>query len=269
MQKPQTEGMPEDLVLVRHGHSEGNRALDAAKGGDTSLMTPEFRRRSTAEWRLTNKGRTQAAAAGDWLKNNGLEHFDRYYCSTFARTRETAALLGLAEARWQLEPLVRERDWGLWEGRSRDLTTEMFPISSEQKRRNAFLWRPECGESIPDLDLRAREMFATFARELAGGRVICITHEDVMWAMRFRLEKMKVKEWIDHDDKIPNCGILHYTRRAADGTVGPKFERVRLVDPTDPETFEAWQPIQRPRFSNEELIADVRKIEPLWTDSAS
>ena len=263
--------MPQDLILVRHGQSEGNVALNAAKRGDTSHMTEAYRQRSAADYRLTDKGRRQAALAGQWIRNwmseREVELFDRLYCSPYVRTRETAAHLGLPEAAWHLEPLLRERDWGLWEGLGRDETREKFPTAFAQKTRNRFLWRPECGESTPDLDLRAREMFATLARELAGQTALCVTHEDVMWAVRFRLEKMTIERWLEaverDADDIPNCGILHYTRRTEDGTVEPKFTRMRLVDPAD-EGSGDWQTIDRPRFSNEELLGQVEEVVPLW-----
>ena len=146
-----------------------------------------------------------------------------------------------------------------------------YPRASEMKVRNKFLWRPECGESVPDLDLRAREVLGTFARELHQQRVLCVTHEDVMWAFRSRLEKMTIEEWLaaqdeDHHD-IANCGILHYTRTLSDepgAPVGAKFQRVRLVDPNDADRQPEWREIVRPRFSDAELLDQVGAIPRLW-----
>ena len=137
--------------------------------------------------------------------------FDRFYCSPFVRNRETAAHPGIPDAEWQLESLLRERDWGLWEGLGQAETKVKFPISTAQKSRNKFLWRPESGESISDLDQRCRDVLATMARELAGGTVLCVTHEDVMWAFRLRLEKLTIAEWLEIEDgdehQIAHCGI--------------------------------------------------------------
>ncbi|MEZ5321938.1 MAG: histidine phosphatase family protein [Microthrixaceae bacterium] len=275
MSEPDGAAMPLDLFLVRHGHSEGNRALDAAKKQDLSLMTEEFRRRNASDYRLTDRGDAQARAAGRWIREwqarHGVAAFDRLYCSPFVRTRETAGLLGLDGAQWQLESLLRERDFGLWAGRDRADVARCFPLSSEQKKRDRFLWRPEGGENTPDLDMRVREVLASLAREMAGRRVVCVTHEDVMWAFRYRLEKPTVQKWLeDHDDDahdIPNCGILHYTRRTVSGGVADKFARVRLVDPQAPSEAE-WIPINRPRFTNEQLLAEVEEHYPrLWEAS--
>ncbi len=86
-------------------------------------------------------------------------------------------------------------------------------------------------------------------------------------ASRKWLEKMSVDEWIDAVENeaqgaIVNGGILHYTRIGADGNAGSKFARVRLVDPKDPEAA-VWKTIERPRFSNQELLAQVSLIPPL------
>ena len=57
-------GMPRDLLLVRHGRSEGNQALEAAKQGDSSLMTEAFLARSAMNYRLVPEGAVQAEQAG-------------------------------------------------------------------------------------------------------------------------------------------------------------------------------------------------------------
>lgn len=269
-------GMPVDLFLVRHGQSEGNLALEAAKHGDTSWMTEEYQQRIAADYRLSTLGREQAVGAGrwirDWMTDRNVDRFDRFYCSPFARARETAALLGVPNAEWQLEPLLRERDFGLWEGRSRSDVAKRFPLSAEAKERNRFLWRPDGGESTPDLDMRAREVLATLAREMSQQRVMVVTHEDVMWAFRFRLEKMTVERWIetqdDDDHDIVNCGILHYTRLSDDSpasAIEEKFCRVRVVDPLNPDAAK-WHPITRPRFTDAELLEQLNGIPPLWQD---
>lgn len=274
MEEEITTGMPIDLLLVRHGHSEGNRALESAEDGDVRLhQDRRYRARSAADYRLTAEGRAQAATAGVWLRSwldhEGLEGFDRWYCSPFVRTRETAALLGIDTAQWQLESLLRERDFGLWEGLSKDVAAEMHARSNQMKKRYKFLWRPEAGESTADLDLRVREVLATLAREMSGKRVICVTHEDTMRAFRFRLEKMTIEQWNRQGSSnrldIVNCGILHYTRRDSSGTVRERFERVRTIDPSRPDEAR-WRRIRRPRFSNEDLLAQVGRHPHLWDD---
>jgi NAD+ kinase len=68
--------MPLDLVLVRHGESEGNVASRFAEAGDNSVFSEEFCNRHNSRLRLTDRGRQQASAAGDWIKRNIGDHFD-------------------------------------------------------------------------------------------------------------------------------------------------------------------------------------------------
>src|SRR3989338_10782285 len=107
--------LPLDLVLVRHGQSEGNAAKRLSEKGDDSAYTPEFLNRHTASFRLTQKGREQAELTGNWLCKEFFNHatgFDRYLMSEYVRAEETAALLNLPDACWYTEFNLTERDWG-------------------------------------------------------------------------------------------------------------------------------------------------------------
>ena len=64
------------LILLRHAHA------DSAAAGQDDLVRP-----------LSQTGREEARAAGDWLREHGLRP-DRVLCSTATRTRETLAALG-------------------------------------------------------------------------------------------------------------------------------------------------------------------------------
>ncbi len=265
--------MPRDLLLVRHGRSEGNVATDAAKGGDSSLVEdPGFRERSTMHYRLVAEGRSQATAAGSWirrwLESEGVGQFDRLYCSPYVRTMETAGLLDLPGAAWRRESLLRERDFGVWEGLGRATIREQFPHAARYKERNRYLYRPTGGESLGDVELRVREVLASLAREMAGQRVLCVTHEDVIWAFRYRLEKMRISEYLaEHAEgaEIPNGSVVHFTRVSADGHVADRFQRVRTVVPGRDED-PAWRQIVRPTDSNVDLLAEVDEHPPLWGD---
>lgn len=93
--------LPIDLVLLRHGQSEGNLARQRSKDGDNSVFIEEFKNRHTAQYRLTAKGREQAKRAGAWLRKEFGDRrvrFDRYFVSEYTRAKETAALLALPHA---------------------------------------------------------------------------------------------------------------------------------------------------------------------------
>jgi len=87
---------PIDLVLIRHGQSEGNLAQARSDKGDDGLWNvQDFKERHTSRYRLTTAGVKQAKQAGDWVKENITTQFDRYYCSEYVRAMETAAHLGV------------------------------------------------------------------------------------------------------------------------------------------------------------------------------
>lgn len=273
--------MPRDLLLVRHGRSEGNLALDEAKpveegglGDDSKVQDPAYQERSTMHYRLVAAGRDQAVQAGEWIgqwmTESGVDAFDRYLCSPYIRTMETASLMGVPGAQWRRESLLRERDFGVWEGRSRQEIRSEFPAAADYKDRNRYLYRPTGGESLGDVELRVREVLGSLAREMEGRRVLCVTHEDVMWAFRYRLEKMTIKDYLDEHEEgteVPNGGILHFTRERPDGSLDDRFHRVRLVDPSGTGGWD-WTIIERATESDAELLVEVDEYRRLWGDSA-
>ena len=62
-----------ELVLVRHGESEGNIARRRSLLGDHSVYAGEFLERHSSLWRLSDQGREQAiaAAVGPGSKGDG------------------------------------------------------------------------------------------------------------------------------------------------------------------------------------------------------
>lgn len=158
--------MPLDLELVRHGQSVGNVALHDAKAGRPT--PPVAEQHSSRRWLLNATGEAQAEVAGAWLRQYGLGHFDRYYCSPYVRAMQTAALLELPDAEWCLEPLLRERDRGFEYVAGKEELATVFPHSARVRKDDRFLWRPTAGESIPDVDLRMRSLLAPSSAH--GGR---------------------------------------------------------------------------------------------------
>jgi broad specificity phosphatase PhoE len=265
--------MPIDLVLVRHGYSEQNFAIRAAKhNGDESLFTPEFCARHGSQHRLTAEGRRQAVQTGDWLRANGLGRFDRRYVSSYVRAKETAALLGLEGPDWYIDPLLREREWGELEGLTWDQRNEIMRQSAVTKDTDPFYWVPRGGESIAHVTVRLRMLLDTLHRECFDKRVIVVCHGEIMWAKRFMLERMTVEQWSDLESskepgvKLYNCQTLHYTRRnPASGELTQHLGWMRSICPHDESNSgPGWQPIVRRRLSNAELLEAVERVAPLF-----
>lgn len=261
--------MPNDLVLVRHGHSEGNLAVERSKAGDDSFYTPDFTERPGHQWRLTEEGRDQARQAGGWIIEN-LGGFDRYYVSPYVRTKETAALLGIPGADWRIDPRLRERDWGDIGALPRKRFLEEYPRNATMKEADSLYWRPPSGESIMDVRLRVRNLLDTLHREMAGQRVLVVTHGEFMWAARAELEYMSDMEWLaadkDPTQKIHNTQVLQYTRLDPASEVQNQYLHwVRSVCPWMQEVGFEWTEIDRRRYSNEELLDQVSEVTPTIT----
>jgi NAD+ kinase len=261
--------MPLDLVLVRHGQSEGNVAKKRSKSGDDSDFTEEFCGRHSSSFRLTDRGREQARLAGEWVRAKVGERFGRYYVSESIRTKETAALLGLPDARWYQDFYLRERDYG-----HMDIVTE-----SERKSRfsehvarrpiDGMFWMPPGGESIAQVCLRVDRVLQTLHRECTLKRVIIVCHGELMWAFRIRLERLSQESFLrmsrstDPRDKIHNGQVLHYSRHDPDTLeLHQHVVSMRSVCPNNLAlSRNEWQPVIRPTFTNEELLVEVEQVK--------
>lgn len=260
--------MPNTLVFVRHGHSEGNLASENSRRGDDSLYTPEFREKPGHQWRLTEEGREQARVAGIWIKENIGADFDRYYVSPYVRTKETAALLAIPNAEWRISQRLRERDWGDIGSTPTHEFIEDFPRNALTKKIDGIYWRPPGGESIADVRARFRDFLDTLHREAEGQRVLVVTHGEFMWAARAELEYMTDEGWIladsDPAQKIHNTQVIEYTRIDPNtATQGAYTNWVRSINPATPKEGTGWRLIERTRFTNEELIVQVEAVKPI------
>lgn len=143
--------LPIDLVLVRHGQSEGNAAKRLSKAGDHSAFTPEFVDRHTSSFRLTELGRMQASLAGTFLKDEFFKDgvgFDRYITSEYSRAMETAGLLQLPNAEWFCDVYLTERNWGEFDVCPEDELKEKFGAALRRYKVEPFFCQPPNGESF-------------------------------------------------------------------------------------------------------------------------
>jgi len=261
--------MPVDLVLVRHGESEGNAAKRRSERGDNRHRDEHFLSRSTSSWRLTDKGVEQAKAAGVWLRSAFPEGFGRYYASEYLRALETAAELDLPGATWMIDYNLRERDYGALDLLSTEERQEQFPQYMRMREIDPFFWTPPGGESVANVAYgRLGWLLDTLHRECSEAKVIAVVHGEVMWALRTRLERFTHQRYLELDrskdpnDQIWNCQILHYTRRnPKTGEIGPYLGWFRMTRPMFPNFPSLWQPIVRRRYSNDDLRLMVGQQE--------
>lgn len=265
--------LPIDIILIRHGQSEGNKAVKASKKGDNKFFTPEFRNKHSRTFRLTDLGIRQAKAAGEWLRSNVPMPLDRFYVSDYIRAKETAVHLDLPGVEWRVEYQLRERDLALMDNCPENERQRLFELEIRQHEIDPFLSYPAGGgESIPMVCLRLKTDFvAHLARECYDKKVVVICHGHVIRALQLEFENLGHDDFIRLDsseepaDKLRNCQIIWYTRRdPTTGRVGgEKLVAVRSICPlicpsNNMEDF-GWRRIQGRRYTNQELLEEVNR----------
>lgn len=256
--------LPIDLVLVRHGQSEGNIAEDHQNHPQYQDF---FQHRHNASLQLTDLGIKQSQLAGQWIKDNISPFFHRYYTSEYLRALATAAHLDLPGARWYRELYLRERDHGLFDRLSDQERESQYPDDWRLKQLDPLLWTPPRGWSIADLCLRIDRVLDTLHRECSNMKVIIVCHGEVMWAFRLRLDRLTHQEYLTikqqrhPHDKINNCQVLHYSRRdPVTAVVHTNRKWVRSVCPWDTQrSSNVWQELSHRGYSNQELLDLVQQ----------
>ncbi|MEK7464481.1 MAG: phosphoglycerate mutase family protein [Patescibacteria group bacterium] len=259
--------MPLNLVLVRHGESEGNLARSYSRKGDDSKYTAEFKNRHSSLFKLTDRGRTQAASAGNWIKENINPNFFRYYTSEYLRAMETAACLNLPDAKWFSEFYLRERDWGELDITSDEERRTKFEGAMKRRELDSFFWTPPGGESLAHMCLRIDRVLNTLHRECDGKEVIIVCHGETMLGFRVRLERMSQEHFREMEssnkkfDRIHNCQVIQYTRKdPSSGKIAPYLNWMRSVCPSDTTlSSNEWEEIKRPKYKNDDLLAIADK----------
>jgi len=261
--------LPIDLVLVRHGESEGNLAQRRSKNGDESDWGAAFKDRHTSKYRLTDFGRQQAVIAGKWIKENIGEKFDRFYCSEYTRAMETAALLDLPGAQWITEFYLRERDKGVLTSTSKTERTKLFADELKRRELDSFYWAPAGGESIANSCLRVDRVLTSLRESCAGFKVVLVCHGNIMCAFRIRTERISQMDFHEAlgrpKNTIYNCQIIHYSRRhPVTGYIHHSINWMRSVCPWSQElSSNEWVEIRRKTWTNDQLLSSVKTIPQL------
>lgn len=257
--------LPIDLVLVRHGESEGNIYDKMNAGGEREKLA----RKHTSAYRLTDLGRRQAKRAGAILQEN-IGNFDKMYCSEFVRAIETAGHMGLPESRFQTDSLIREITSGSNRGTPHPLAEHGKTL---KQLHSAGWWVPKGGiggESFADLSLRVRAFLDHLQETATGMRVLVVCHAHVIRAFTALLEDKKATEFEELIDwKIPNCHIRWYTRRVGDGDIRLrpfKVIELNMEEPSsesrdDGKCTRHEKTIQRPLLSAAELLQRASAVE--------
>ncbi|MBI4121211.1 MAG: histidine phosphatase family protein [Parcubacteria group bacterium] len=270
--------LPINFVVVRHAESESNAAKRRSRKGDHDAAN-KLRGRHTASFRLTGRGKGQARTTGGWLQQEfyGDEAprwkgwgFDRCYASDYLRAMETGGLFALPGAKWLCDMYLTERDWGDIHALPEDERLARFGEALRMKEQEPFFWRPPNGQSLADKCLQVDRFLDTLHRECSDMNVLATCHGETAWAIRVRIEKMSQQRFRalhlskNPDDKIKNCQVLHYTRRNPfTGELTPRANWLRMVRPAENPVWDTgWQEIERPTYSNDDLLQIVEAVPP-------
>ncbi|MBL8572404.1 MAG: 2,3-bisphosphoglycerate-dependent phosphoglycerate mutase [Hyphomicrobiaceae bacterium] len=197
------------LVLCRHGESEWNKL---------NLFT------GWKDPNLTEKGVTEAIAAGRKLKALGLE-FDIAYTSDLTRAQRTCQLIlneiGQSDLATVKNLALNERDYGDLSGLNKDEARKRWGDEQVHIWRRSFDIPPPGGESLKDTAARVLPYYqATILPDvLAGKRVLVAAHGNSLRALIMQLEGLSGEAIIARELAT---GVPIVYRLKADGSVESK-----------------------------------------------
>jgi broad specificity phosphatase PhoE len=225
-----------ELILVRHGESEGNVAREAAEAEQADEILIDQR---DPDVPLSARGRSQAEAVGRWLAEVTAERQPSVaWSSPYTRARQTAEL-ALGESGIQLplhvDERLRDRELGILDRLTSRGVTARYPSEADRRRYlGKMYYRPPGGESWADMALRLRSFLADLDRAHEAGCGLVVCHDAVILVLRYILEELTEKEVLD----------VAATQSLGNGSV------TRLVRP---ERRGSWQTLE---FNVQEHLTD-------------
>lgn len=171
------------IILVRHGESEGN-------------VKHEINDNPARIVNLTEKGRSQAAAAGEALR---MHRFTHAYVSEFARAQQTVQIILRHQAcELRIDPRLNERRSGM-DG----LPVHVF---NDQVRADLLRFKPPHGESFLEQMQRLRSFLDEGSGRHPDGLVLAVSHQDPILAAQaltaddpetIAARQMRNCEWVE------------------------------------------------------------------------
>jgi broad specificity phosphatase PhoE len=208
-----------ELILVRHGESQGNVAAAAAYAGSGEVIEIDER---DADVELSDTGTDQAKALGAALAGMSADaRPEVVWCSPYVRALQTARIAletaGL-ELSTRVDERLRDRELGILDRLTFRGVQARHPEEAElRKRLGKFYHRPSGGESWADVALRLRSVLADLDLAEDGRRVLVVCHDAVVMLIRYICEQMSEAEVLDTESEpVLNVSITRLTR-ADDG----------------------------------------------------
>lgn len=155
------------IIAVRHGETDWN--VDARIQGQLDIQ-------------LNDTGRWQARRVGDALSGEALT---TVYSSDLGRAHATAqAIADAAGVAVVAHPGLRERHFGMFEGKTFDEIHQTWPDHAQNWRKRIPEWEPpEGGESLLQLRERVTRTVGDLASRHAGEQIAVVAHGGVLDAL--------------------------------------------------------------------------------------
>ena len=210
-----------ELLLIRHGESEGNvAATDARMAGAEVIAVPA----RDADVNLSGTGQDQAKALGAALARIAEEFRpDAVVSSPYARAFQTAEI-AVEAAGWpvkvQLDERLRDRELGILDRLTRLGVEKRYPEEAERREwLGKMYYRPPGGESWADVALRLRSVLDELNNLGSGHRVMLVCHDALIMLFRYVLEGMTEKELLDlaASTSVLNASITRFVRPSGEG----------------------------------------------------
>lgn len=210
-----------ELLLIRHGESEGNVAATEARLAGAEVIDVPAR---DADVNLSSTGRDQAKALGTALARIAEElRPDAIVSSPYARALQTAEI-AVATAGWPVKVLtderLRDRELGILDRLTRLGVETRYPDEAERRLwLGKLYYRPPGGESWADVALRLRSILDELNTLGTGQRVMLVCHDAVILLVRYVLEGMSEQEILDlaATTSVLNASITRYVRPSGAG----------------------------------------------------
>jgi probable phosphoglycerate mutase len=176
------------IVAIRHGETDWN--VGARIQGHTDIG-------------LNANGRWQAQRTAQALADEG---FAAVYASDLARAADTAAALADAVGvELRRHTGLRERAFGVFEGRSFDELEQRWPAEVQRWRQRDPDFGPEGGETLRDFYGRAVAAVLELAARHPGEQIAVVTHGgvlDCLYRAATRIDLQAPRTW-----QVVNAGI--------------------------------------------------------------
>jgi probable phosphoglycerate mutase len=182
-----------DILLVRHGESQGNA---------------EGRMQGISDYPLTERGRTQAERLARFLVEHDLG-WDHHFSSPLSRALETASILSSRTGRPgpELEPRLLELDAGSLSHLRFEEIHGRYPAYARRKLTELHDYEEFGGESYAAVQLRARAVRDSLEQRYreSKARVLLVGHG----GFNFQLLKLLVCEPVPRfgSVKMGNCAV--------------------------------------------------------------